>query len=341
VTKIKAAVIGLGYWGPNIARNFQASADFELAALCDLDPKRAEKVGGSYPWAKRFTSDAEMLREVKPELVAVCTPVGSHYALVKQALESGAHVLCEKPLAASVKEAAELVELAQRRERRLFVDHTFTYTGAVRLIRDLYADGKGQLGDLFYIDSVRINLGLFQPDVDVIWDLAPHDLSIVQYIVGKKVESVQAIGTSHNPRGFSDVAYLDLRFEGGIAAHLHLSWLSPVKVRKMIFSGTKSSILYDDVEVSEKVKIYDHGVTFDVKNIEEARQVMVNYRRGDMRAPAIDNKEALGTELVEIARTLRGQAGAQVATGEDGLETVRVLEASQASLKKDGARVAL
>lgn len=338
MSKIKAAVIGLGYWGPNLARNFQASPDFELVGLCDLDAKRVEKVGASYPWAKRFTSDAEMLAEVKPEIVAVCTPVGSHYKLVKQALESGAHVLCEKPLASSVKEAEEIVELAKKRERRLFVDHTFTYTGAVRLIRDLYA--SGQLGDLFYIDSVRINLGLFQPDVDVIWDLAPHDLSIVQYVVGKKVESVQAIGSSHNPRGFSDVAYLDLRFAGGVHAHLHLSWLSPVKVRRMIFSGTKSSIMYDDVEMSEKVKVYDHGVSFDVADVEARKQVLVNYRRGDMRAPALDNKEALGTELVEIARALRGQP-AQVATGEDGLETVRVLEASQASLKNDGAKVTL
>lgn len=338
MSKVRAAVIGLGYWGPNLVRNFQASADFELVGLCDLDPKRVEKVGGPYPWAKKFTSDAQMLAEVKPDLVAVCTPVGAHYPLVKQALEAGAHVLCEKPLAASVKESEELVALAQKRERKLFVDHTFTYTGAVRLIRDLYT--SGQLGELFYIDSVRINLGLFQPDVDVIWDLAPHDLSIVQHVVGRKVETVQAIGSSHNPRGFSDVAYLDLRFAGGVHAHLHLSWLSPVKVRRMIFSGTKSSVMYDDVEMSEKVKVYDHGVTFDVSDVEARKQVLVNYRRGDMRAPALDNKEALATELVEIARALRGEK-ANVATGEDGLETVRVLEASQASLQKDGARVTL
>lgn len=338
MSKTRAAVIGLGYWGPNLARNFQASPEFELVGLCDLDAKRVERVGGSYPWAKRFTSDAEMLAEVKPDIVAVATPVGAHYKLVKQALEAGAHVLCEKPLASNVKEAEELVALAKKHDRNLFVDHTFTYTGAVRLIRDLYA--KGQLGELFYIDSVRINLGLFQPDVDVIWDLAPHDLSIVQYVVGKRVESVQAIGSSHNPRGFADVAYLDLRFAGGVHAHLHLSWLSPVKVRRMIFSGTKSSVMYDDVEMSEKVKVYDHGVTFDVADVEARKQVLVNYRRGDMRAPALDNKEALGTEMVEIARALRGEA-AQVATGEDGLETVRVLEAAQASLKNDGAKVTL
>lgn len=336
--RIKAAVVGLGYWGPNLARNFQASDDYELVGLCDTDPKRIEKVGTHYPWVKISTSFAEILEQTKPELVSICTPLSSHHALVKQALEAGAHVLCEKPLAGSVAESEELVALAQKRDRRLFVDHTFTYTGAVRWTRDHYA--KGALGDMIYIDSVRINLGLFQPDVDVIWDLAPHDLSIVTYIVGKKLLTVQATGTSHNPRGFNDIAYLDLRFEGDVSAHLHLSWLSPVKVRRMIFAGTKSSIIYDDIEVAEKIKVYDHGVSFDVKDIETRQQVLVNYRRGEMRAPALDNKEALATELRDIATTLRG-GKADVATGEDGLAIVRVLEAAQKSLENDGARIAL
>ncbi len=338
MSRIKAAVVGLGYWGPNIARNFQVSDDYELVGLCDLDGKRVEKVGASYPWAKRFTAVGEMLAAVKPEMVAVCTPVGSHASLVKQALEAGAHVLCEKPLAATVAEATEIVELAKKRERRLFVDHTFQYTGAVRAIRDMYA--KGTLGELFYVDSVRINLGLFQPDVDVIWDLAPHDLSILNFIIGKKPISVQATGSSHNPRGFDDVAYLDVRYPDNVAAHLHLSWLSPVKVRRMIFSGTKSSIIYDDLEMSEKIKIYDHGVTFDVSDIETRKQVLVNYRRGAMRAPAIDTKEALGVELKELAAAVRG-GSSPVATGEEGLEVVRILEAAQKSLKQEGARIAL
>ena len=338
MSKIKAAVVGLGYWGPNLARNFQASDAYELVGLCDLDPKRVAKVGDNYPWAKQFTDVGTMLRETKPEIVSICTPVASHHKLVVAALEAGAHVLCEKPLAATVAEAEEIVLLAQKRERKLFVDHTFTYTGAVRCIRDMYK--KGSLGELFYVDSVRINLGLFQPDVDVIWDLAPHDLSVLSYVVDKKVESVQATGSSHNPRGFADVAYLDLRFEGGVTAHLHLSWLSPVKVRRMIFSGTASSLIYDDLEMSEKIKVYDHGVTFDVSDIEARKQVLVNYRRGEMRAPALDNKEALGTELREIASVIKG-GKEQVTLGEDGLEVVRVLEAAQQSLKKDGARVAL
>ncbi len=337
--KIKAAVVGLGYWGPNLARNIsQASSDYELVGLCDLDAKRVAKVADLYPSAKRYTSYTDLLTEAKPDLVAIATPVASHHALAKAALECGADVLCEKPLAATVAEATQLVEMANRLGRRLFVDHTFTYTGAVRAIRDAYE--KRVLGDLFYVDSVRINLGLFQPDVDVIWDLAPHDLSILSYVIGRPVRSVKATGSSHNPRGFADVAYLTVEYEGGLSAHLHLSWLSPVKVRRMIFSGTTSSLIFDDLEGSEKIKIYDHGVSFDVSDIEARKQVLVNYRRGDMRAPALDNKEALGTELREIAAAMRG-APAPKSLGEDGLEVVRVLEAAGKSLAQDGARVLL
>jgi predicted dehydrogenase len=338
VAKIKAAVVGLGYWGPNLARNFQVGEDYELVGLCDLDQKRVDKLAASHPAARGFTSIDVMMKEAKPEIVAVCTPVASHGALVKAALEGGAHVLCEKPLAATVAEGEEIVALAEKRGKRLFVDHTFQYTGAVRYVRDYFTQGK--LGDLFYVDSVRINLGLFQPDVDVIWDLAPHDLSILNFVIGKKPVSVQATGSSHNPRGFADVAYLDVRYENGVTAHLHLSWLSPVKVRRMIFSGTKSSIIYDDLEMAEKIKIYDHGVSFDVGDIETRKQVLVNYRRGEMRAPALDNKEALGVELKEIAQVVRG-GNAPVATADEGLQVVRVLEAAQKSLKQDGARIAL
>ena len=338
MAKIRAAVVGLGYWGPNLARNFQASDDYELVGLCDQDAKRLDRVGEGYPAAKRHASVPELLKESKPELVAIATPVASHFAIAKACFEAGSHVLCEKPLAASVAEATQLVEMANRLKRGFFVDHTFAYTGAVRLIRDLYKGGK--LGDLFYVDSVRINLGLFQPDVDVIWDLAPHDLSILRYVLGRNVVSVQATGSSHNPRNLPDVGYLTVEYEGNLTAHLHLSWLSPVKVRRMIFPGTASSLIYDDLEMSEKVKVYDHGVSFDVSDIEARKQVLINYRRGDMRAPALDNKEALGVEMKEIAAAIRG--GAQVAaTGEDGLEIVRVLEASQKSLASGGAKVTL
>lgn len=336
--RIKAAVVGLGYWGPNLARNFQASDDYSLVALCDLDAKRLSRVGESYTWSKCYTSLGELLKEAKPDIVAVCTPVAHHYAPTKMALEAGCHVLCEKPLAATANEAAELVGLAARCKKNLFVDHTFTYTAAVRTVRNLHA--QEQLGELFYVDSVRINLGLFQPDVDVIWDLAPHDISILKYVIGRPVRAVQASGWSHNPRKLVDVAYVTVEYDGGATAHLHLSWLSPVKVRRMIFSGSKSSVLYDDVEMSEKIRVYDQGVSFDVSDLEARKQVLVNYRRGDMRAPALDNKEALATEVREIAAHLRG-TGKAVTVGEDGLEVVRILEACEKSLASGGGRVTL
>ncbi len=338
MSRIKVAVVGMGYWGPNLVRNFQATDDYELVGLVDSNPKRLERVGSSYPWARGFTSLGLALAEARPELVAVATPVASHFPLALQALKAGCHVLCEKPLAATVSEAETLLETATREKRRLFVDHTFTYTGAVRLIREQFQGG--QLGDLFYIDSVRINLGLFQPDTDVIWDLAPHDLSILGHVLGQKVKSLQATGSCHNPRKFADVAHLALEYESGVTAHLHLSWLSPVKVRRMIFSGTKSSIIYDDLEASEKIKIYDAGVNFDVADVETRKQVMVNYRRGDMRAPALDNKEALSVQVKEIARALRG-ADLRLANAEDGLAIVRVLEACGRSMAAEGARVRL
>jgi predicted dehydrogenase len=338
MSQIKAAVVGLGYWGPNLARNIQSNPAFELAALCDRDPKRLAKIGGLYPWAKRYASIEELVAAGAPDLLVVCTPVESHHALALAGLEAGCHVLCEKPLASTAAQAAQLIEVAHERGRKLFVDHTFQFTGAVREIRRQYASGA--LGDLFYIDSVRINLGLFQPDVDVIWDLAPHDLSIVQYVTGAKVKSVHAVASSHNPRGLVDVAYLHLELDNGVGANVHMSWLSPVKVRRMIFSGTRSSLIYDDLEMAEKIKVYDHGVSFDVSDVEARKQVLVNYRRGDMRAPAIDNSEALAAELAEIAAALRGEASA-AATGEDGLAIVAVLEAAGRSLATGGSRVAI
>jgi predicted dehydrogenase len=338
MSQIKAAVVGLGYWGPNLARNIQSNPAFELAALCDRDAKRLAKIGGLYPWAKRYATVDEMLAAGPPDLVVVCTPVESHFELAHAALLAGCNVLCEKPLASTVAQAAQLIDTAAKRGVKLFVDHTFQFTGAVREIRRQYASGA--LGDLFYIDSVRINLGLFQPDVDVIWDLAPHDLSIVQYVVGARVKSVHAVASSHNPRGLVDVAYLHLDLDNGVSANVHMSWLSPVKVRRMIFSGTRSSLIYDDLEMAEKIKVYDHGVSFDVSDVEARKQVLVNYRRGDMRAPAIDNSEALAAELAEIAAALRGEASA-AATGEEGLAIVSVLEASQRSLATGGSRVVI
>ncbi len=334
--KFNAAVVGLGYWGPNLARNLSASDDFALAALCDLDDKRVGRVGSHYPAAARFTSIDEMLAQAKPDLVCIATPVDSHYALAKKAVEAGAHVFVEKPLTMTAAQSRDLLATAKQRNRQVFVDHTFLFTGAVEELRRQVADGL--IGKLLHIDSVRINLGLFQPDVDVIWDLAPHDLSILQAVVGKTPKTVRAMGSCHSPSGFADVAYLHLDYGDELIAHLHLSWLSPVKIRRMIFAGTKQSIIYDDLEPAEKIKIYDHGVDFDVKDVEARRRILVSYRKGDMRAPNIALTEALTVELSNIAATLRGTATAR-APGDDGAAVVRVLEAASKSLQQGGALV--
>jgi predicted dehydrogenase len=336
--RIKAAVVGLGYWGPNLLRNLQISADFDVVAGCDANPERLARAATHHPGLACYSSIEALLGETKPELLVIATPVASHYSLVLTALRAGCHVLCENPLAATVREARDLVEAAKQAERFVFVDNTFEYTAAVRSIREHYR--QGALGSLLYIDSVRINLGVFQSDVDVVWDLAPHDLSILQYVVGEKVTAVQANGTAHNPRKLVDVAYLTLRYDSGLTAHLHLSWLSPVKVRRMIFSGTKSSLIFDDLEMAEKLKIYDHGVSFDTADVVTRSQVLVNYRRGEMRAPALDNREALATEFAEIAACLRGQPSS-AASAADGLQVVRVLEAAERSIVTHGSWIAL
>jgi predicted dehydrogenase len=333
-----AGVVGLGYWGPNLARNLASHPQFRLTALCDADRTRLDRHGAFYPAARCFTSLQELLATARPDLLAIATPVASHHRLAKEALEAGCHVLVEKPLARTSAEADELVQLAARRERHLFVDHTFLFTGAVAEIRKQVASGA--LGDLLYVDSVRISLGLFQPDVDVVWDLAPHDLAILNYVVGRRLVSVRALGSSHNPRGTADVAYLHLDYEGGIGAHLHLSWLSPVKVRRMILAGRRQSLIYDDLEPAEKVKIYDHGVAFDYNDPETQRQVLVSYRKGDMRAPALSVSEALSTEMDEIAQVLDGRASSR-AGGTEGRAVMQALEAADRSLKAGGAAVSL
>ena len=331
-----AAVVGLGYWGPNLARNLSSSKDFVLAALCDLDGARVEQLGALYPAAARFTDIDAMLASAKPNLVCIATPVASHHALAKKALVAGADVLVEKPLTMTAAQSTDLLDTARSLGRQVFVDHTFLFTGAVQeLKRQL---DEGHLGSLVYVDGVRINLGLFQPDVDVLWDLAPHDLSILHSVIGRAPTTVKAMGSCHSPSGFADVAYLHLDYGGGLTAHLHLSWMSPVKVRRMIFAGTKQSIIYDDLESAEKIKIYDHGVSFDVNDAEARRRVLVSYRKGDMRAPNIPATEALAAELQNIAAALRGTAQPR-APGSDGAAVVRVLEAAQRSLARGGETV--
>ena len=334
---LSAAVVGLGSWGPNLARNISANPDFRLTGLCDLNKARLAAMAAHYP-AAAPTDDLDALLATRPDLVAIAIPVARHYDVARRCLEAGCHVLVEKPLTATVAEGEKLLALADKVGKRVFVDHTFLFTGAVEEIKRQV--DAGNLGDLLYIDSVRINLGLFQPDVDVIWDLAPHDLSILLYVLGGLPKTVSAMGSSHNPQGTVDVAYLHLDYGGGMTAHLHLSWLSPVKVRRMIFAGTKQSLIFDDLDQEAKIKLYDQGVAFDVSDLESRREVLVSYRKGDMRAPVVSAREALSAAVAELRSVLLGAAVSRC-SGVHGLAVVRVLEAAAQSLQKAGAPVSI
>lgn len=335
---ITVGVIGCGYWGPNLIRNFNENQHTALTHICDLNKEKVERLRLRYPHVAVTTDYRDLLKNRSLDAVAVATPVSSHYRIVREALEAGKHVLVEKPFTPTVREAERLVELAHKKGRVLLVDHTFIYTGAVRDIKRRI--DAGELGDIYYFDSVRVNLGLFQHDVNVVWDLAPHDLSIMDYLVAEEPLSVVATGASHTPGGLEDVAYLTLKFRGDLIAHFHVNWMSPVKIRKVIIGGSKKMVVFDDLDPAEKVKIYDKGISLSKANEKTVHQSLVQYRIGDMHAPAISNKEALGVEVEHFADCIRNSK-APLTGGDAGLRVVRILEAADKSLKKGGVRVAL
>jgi predicted dehydrogenase len=260
---MKVAVIGLGYWGPNLVRNFLGTDGIDGVIGCDKDAQRLANIKRRFPETELSDNYTDILRRDDVEIVAIATPVSSHFSLAKAALEAGKHCWVEKPFTATVAEAETLINLAAKKGLKIMVDHTFIYTGAVRKIKDLI--DKGVLGDLYYFDSVRINLGLFQHDVNVVWDLAPHDLSIMDYLIDKRPVSVSAVGSCHIGNRLENIAYLTVNFDNDVIAHFHVNWLAPVKIRTVMIGGTKSMILYDDMENSEKVKVYDKGVEVKTK----------------------------------------------------------------------------
>lgn len=335
---IGIAVVGCGYWGPNLLRNFVEEPRAQVRWVCDLDTDKLESVRRRYPFVQTTTRYEEVLADPEVGAVAIATPVPTHHALARAALRAGKHVLIEKPLADQVALAEDLVALAQQHERILLVDHTFVYTGAVRCLKRLYDDGM--LGELWYIDSVRINLGLLQHDVNVVWDLAPHDLSIVTHLIGKDPVTVQATGACHTGNHVEDVAYISLDFGQNLIAHFHVNWLSPVKVRQMIFGGSDRMVIFNDLEPSEKIRIYDRGIEVKAGNHEGIYNLLVNYRSGDMWAPALDATEALRVEVGHFIDCIeRGEQ--PITDGEAGLRVVRVLEAAHMSIKAGGKRVAI
>jgi predicted dehydrogenase len=331
-------VIGCGYWGPNLIRNFVGCPDTELLWACDLDENRLENVLRPYPNVRKTTDLNEVLADENVSAIAIATPVDSHYHLAKTCLEHGKHVLVEKPLASNVLQGEELVQLAKEKNLQLMCDHTFCFTGAVRMIKEIIE--SGELGEILYFDSVRINLGLFQHDVNVVWDLAPHDLSILDFLIDNKPISVSAHGVSHAQNNLENIAYVTLHYENSFISHFHVNWLSPVKIRKTIIGGTKKMLVWNDMDPAEKIKIYNKGIDIQFNDQEEKRRLLINYRSGDMHAPQTDHTEAISLLVKEFDASIN-EGRPSITDGEAGLRVLKILEASERSIKADGANVRL
>ena len=340
-------IIGCGYWGPNLLRNFSENEGAELRWMCDLDARRLSALGRRYPSVETTRDHRQLIADPRLDAVVISTPVGTHYQFAKEALVAGKHVLVEKPLTASAREGEELVELADRNGLTLMVDHTFIYTGAVRRIKELVEGGD--LGDLLYFDSTRINLGLFQPDINVVWDLAPHDLSIMDYVIDRRPRAVSATGSSHIRAGIENIAYVMLRFPDDFIAHFHFNWLAPVKIRRTLIAGSLKMIVYDDIEPVEKVRVYDSGVTAASAgppdggaedDREAAYRTLVSYRTGDVWVPKLDSTEALTHVSAEFLESMIDKR-APLTDGSAGLRVVRLLEAAQESINQGGKLIEL
>lgn len=334
---IRAGIIGYGYWGPNILRNFQENPDINVDKVCDLSEKRLKTVKEKYPSVTTTKNAEEVFSDKNIDLVCVITPVFSHYQLAKQALLNGKHVFVEKPITVSSDQAKELIDIAEKKNLVIMVDHTFLFDSSVRKIKELVENDT--LGDLLYYDSVRINLGKFQHDVNVILDLAPHDISILNYIAKDiKPISVNAIGSKHLLDGVEDVAYLHVKFENNLMASFHVNWLSPVKIRQTIFAGDKKMLVWNDLNSDEKIKIYDKGVNVESKK--GVYDLLVNYRSGDMWSPQINKIEALKTETEHLVDCINN-GKKPISDAIEGLKVVRILEAAQKSLNNDGVKILL
>lgn len=334
---IKTGVIGYGYWGPNIVRNFHNHPEIEVVKVCDKSSDRLAALAGTYKGIEGVTDADDILKDEQIDAVAIVTPVFAHFPLAKKALENGKHVFIEKPFTATSDEAKELIDLAARKNLVIMVDHTFLFTGAVRKMKELVDNGT--MGDLYYYDSMRVNLGLFQHDVNVIWDLAPHDISIMQYLVpGLKPVSLNATGASHFGRGLEDVAYLTVQYDNNFIAHFNSNWMSPVKIRQTLLAGSNKMLVWDDVEPDYKIKVYDKGV--EVNDKSEIYNLLISYRSGEMFSPKVEQLEALKLEtqhfydaIVNGVKPING--------GEEGLAVVEILEASDRSIKNGGAEIKL
>lgn len=334
---INIGVIGYGYWGPNLVRNFSANSEARVCAVADLDEQRLGLLKSRYPAVEVTTDYRKLISNSRIDAVVIATPVSSHFDLALQALRGGKHVFIEKPLTETVAQAEQLISEADSRGLVLHVDHTFIYTSAVRKIRDLVV--TGDIGELYYYDSVRVNLGLFQSDVDVMWDLAVHDLSIMDYVFPLTPTAVSASGVKHVEGRPTNVAFLTVFFEENCVAHFHVNWLAPVKVRRTLIGGSRKMIVYDDVEPSEKVKVYEKGITV-AGDKEDAYLQRIGYRTGDMWAPKLDAVEALQVESAHFLRSIT-DGEASPSDGLAGLRVVKILQAATRSLHEKGRPVKL
>ena len=330
---IRFGVIGYGYWGPNIVRNICSLDSAKVVAICDRSVPAAKRAKQTHPYIHVTSDCEEVLTSPEIDAVAVITPVWTHYELAKKALLNGKHVFVEKPFTSTSEQAEELIELAEKKNLQIMVDHTFLFTGAVKKIHQLIDDST--LGKLYYYDSTRVNLGLFQHDVNVLWDLAPHDLAIVDYLIGQRPEAIVATGAAHF-NGLTDVAYMTAYFPDNVIAHINVNWLSPVKVRTTLIGGEKKMLVWNDLEADEKIKVYDRGV--QMNNREGVYDLLVSYRSGDMWAPKIENVEALKAELAYFVGCIKDSV-TPFNDGMSGLRVVRMLEAAEESLKQKGEAV--
>jgi predicted dehydrogenase len=332
---VRVGVIGYGYWGPNVVRNLQSLEDCQLVTICDKNSDALLRARRVHPGVELTMDFSELLTSTRVDAIAVVTPVWTHFDLAKAALQNGKHVFVEKPFTSTQEQAEELIELAERNRLKIMVDHTFLFSGAVRKIRELVDDGT--LGELYYFDSTRVNLGLFQHDVNVVWDLAPHDLSIMDYVIRAKPEAVVATGGRHL-NGLADVAFITIYFPGNVIAHINVNWLSPVKVRKTLIGGEKKMLVWNDLEADEKIKVYDKGV--QMTNGKGVYDLLVSYRSGDVCAPKIEQTEALKVELEYFIDCILNDRK-PFNDGAAGLRVVKILEAVDQSLQGRGRAIQL
>jgi predicted dehydrogenase len=335
MNKPRLAVVGCGYWGQNLIRNFADLKEAELKAVCDFDLAALARIKRRYPAVELKPGYQEVISDPRIDAVVIATPVSTHYAFARKALQDGKHVLVEKPLATSGAQVRELIDLAEKQRKVLMVDHTFLYTGAVRRMKALI--DSGDVGDLLYFDSVRISLGLVQSDINVLWDLGPHDLSIMNHLCDREPISISATGMKHLNCPFENIAYVSVQFENNLIAHFHLNWLAPVKVRRTLVGGSKKMILYDDMETSEKVKVYDKGISMTHDPADRER-LLTGYRNGDMLAPQLETSEALRLMAQDFANAITAQRN-PISDAYSGYRVVRLLELAQRSMAQNGRPV--